>query len=76
MAVRNIHTVFDRGKKRWVNKQQNNPRPLSSHLTKETAVGEGRRIAKRNKVEHIIHYQAGPIQRRNSYGNDPFPPKN
>ncbi|MBY0544383.1 MAG: DUF2188 domain-containing protein, partial [Gammaproteobacteria bacterium] len=27
------------------------------------------------KVEHFIHGKDGKIQERNSYGNDPFPPR-
>lgn len=75
MKTKGIHTVFNSKRNRWVNKREKSSRPLSSHLTKETAVARGRSIAKKGKVEHVIHYQAGPIQKRNSYGNDPFPPR-
>jgi hypothetical protein len=75
MATKGIHTVYDSQRNRWVNKQEKSSQPLSSHFTKDNAVTKGRRIAKKRKAEHVIHYQAGPIQKRNSYGNDPFPPK-
>jgi len=74
MKTKGIHTVFNSTRNRWENKREKSARPLSSHLTKDPAVAQGRKIAKKGKAEHIIHYQDGPIQRRNSYGKDPFPP--
>lgn len=35
----------------------------------------GREAAKHDKSELIIHGKKGVIQERNSYGNDPNPPK-
>ena len=46
--------------------------PLSVS-TKEVAAG--REIAKRLKVEQTIHRADGVITEKNSYGNDPFPPR-
>ena len=48
---------------------------LSRHRTKEVAVATGREIARRLKVEHTIHNEDGEIGEKNSYGNDPNPPK-
>jgi hypothetical protein len=75
MKTKGIHTVYNAERRRWENKKDKSARPLSSHLTRNNAVEKGRRIAKKGRAEHIIHYQEGPIQKRNSYGNDPFPPK-
>ena len=35
----------------------------------------GREIAIRLRVEHSIHREDGAITEKNSYGNDPNPPK-
>jgi Uncharacterized protein conserved in bacteria (DUF2188) len=43
--------------------------------TKRAAEQAGRDTAKRDHVEHLIHNKDGQISGRNSYGNDPFPPK-
>lgn len=66
-----VHTVpTDTG---WANKV--NGEVVSTHHTKETAVERGRTIARRNESEHVIHNQNGQIGEKNSYGNDPNPPK-
>lgn len=39
------------------------------------AVEFGRNIAKKQHTEFFNHGKDGKIQSRDSYGNDPFPPK-
>jgi hypothetical protein len=48
--------------------------PLASR-TKEYAVEAGREVARRLEVEHTIHPSDGTIGEKNSYGNDPNPPR-
>ena len=43
--------------------------------TKQDAVQKGREISKNQGTELFIHGQNGRIQRRDSHGNDPFPPQ-
>ena len=57
----------------WANKQGG--KEISTHRTKEPAKAEGRRHAKRDNTEHVIHKANGIIGEKNSYGNDPCPPK-
>jgi uncharacterized protein DUF2188 len=68
-----IHTVPDPDGKGWANEEDG--KTLSHHRTKEAAVDAGRAAAKREAVEHTIHKLDGTIGERNSYGNDPNPPK-
>ena len=70
-----VHTVpaEGEGRKGWWNKQDGVIR--SRHRLKEVAVAAGRVFAKQDKVEHTIHNEDGQIAEKNSYGNDPFPPK-
>jgi hypothetical protein len=42
--------------------------------TKAEAEDAGRKTAKREETEHLIHKGDGEISERSSYGNDPFPP--
>ena len=70
---RNIHTVPYGDK--WAVKEEGSSIPLGIHGTKKKAVGHGREVAKERGVEHIIHGKDGKIQGRESYGNDPYPPK-
>lgn len=57
----------------WVN--QSEGKELSRHGTKREAVAAGREAARAQQVEHTIHRKDGRIGARNSYGNDPFPPR-
>lgn len=43
--------------------------------TQREAISAGREIAKNQKTELFIHGRDGRIRERNSYGNDPFPPR-
>ena len=66
-----VHTVPNSNS--WVNKQGGVT--ISTHRTKAKAEIEGRRQAKRSETEHVIHKSNGQIGEKNSYGNDPCPPK-
>jgi len=68
-----VHTVPKLEGSGWVNEV--NGKILSRHRTKDVAVEAGREIATRLKVEHSIHRSDGVISEKNSYGNDPFPPR-
>ena len=68
-----VHTVPQYSAVRWANEVDG--KVLSRHRTKEAAEEAGREIAKRLRVEHTIHLQDGEIGEKNSYGNDPNPPK-
>jgi hypothetical protein len=43
--------------------------------TKKEAVEVAREIARNNHSELVIHGKDGKIQDKDSYGNDPVPPK-
>jgi hypothetical protein len=68
-----VHTVPNKEGAGWVNKV--NGEVVSHHHTKENAVDKGASIARGNQSEHFIHKMNGVISEKNSYGNDPHPPK-
>ena len=68
-----VHTTPNPNGSGWVNQENGNI--LSTHRTKENAVERGREIAREQRTEHTIHNSDGQIGRKNSYGNDPNPPK-
>lgn len=43
--------------------------------TQEQAIKAGKTIAERERDELVIHGEDGRIREKNSYGNDPYPPK-
>ena len=70
---KNIHTVPTQDG--WANRRAGGKRASSTHDTKAEAQAAGRAAAKKDGVEHLIHKKDGTIGDRNSYGNDPHPPK-
>ena len=68
-----VHTVPVAERSGWCNKVDG--RVLSRHRLKVEAEAAGREIARRLRVEHTIHLEDGKVSEKNSYGNDPFPPK-
>ena len=70
---KNIYTVLtDDG---WANRREDAKRASSTHATKAEAQATGRTAAKQDGVERLIHKRDGTMGDRNSYGNDPNPPK-
>ena len=43
--------------------------------TQREAIRVGKEIAKNQGSELFVHNKQGQIRERNSYGNDPYPPK-
>lgn len=68
-----VHTVPNPNGSGWVNKVAGEV--ISKHRTKENAVDRGAQEAKHREAEHTIHKKDGTIGEKNSYGNDPNPPK-
>lgn len=59
----------------WAVRGEGNQRDTSKHDTQAEAERAARTIAINQKAEVLIHGENGRIRERNSYGNDPFPPK-
>jgi Uncharacterized protein conserved in bacteria (DUF2188) len=73
MAGKNQHVV--RRDDQWAVRGAGNSRDTSLHRTQAAAERAARDIAINQKSEVVIHGENGRIRARNSYGNDPFPPK-
>lgn len=59
----------------WAVKKAGASRATSVHATQADAIAAGTKIAQNQKTELYIHGRDGRIRERNSYGNDPHPPK-
>ncbi|VVM32509.1 DUF2188 domain-containing protein [Terribacillus sp. AE2B 122] len=70
----NYHTVPDRNNS-WQVKKEGAKRASGSFDTQKEAMDYGKKLAKQNKGEHVIHGRDRRIRERDSYGNDPFPPR-
>jgi uncharacterized protein YdaT len=73
MSGKNQHVV-PHGKD-WAVKGAGNERATSIHGTQSSAERAARTIAQKQGSEVIIHRPNGQIREKNSYGNDPYPPK-
>ena len=59
----------------WAVRREGSKRVSSIHPTQGTAIGQARNQAIREKGEVVIHRPDGTIRDKDSYGNDPHPPK-
>lgn len=59
----------------WNVTRQGSDTPISRHRTQGTAIDTGRGIAQDRGTELVIHRPNGQIRDKDSYGNDPCPPR-
>lgn len=59
----------------WGVRSEHNTRITQKFDTQKEAIAKAREIAINQKSELFIHGENGRIRERNSYGNDPYPPK-
>ncbi|AKG32942.1 DUF2188 domain-containing protein [Salmonella enterica] len=59
----------------WAVRGENNTKDTSHHATQQEAIDAARKIAKNQESELVIHGRDGKIRAKDSYGNDPCPPK-
>lgn len=73
----NVHVVpvkTPTGQK-FVVKEAGNPTPVTRPSTQVKAIDKAIPIAKQNQSDVVIHGRNGAIRDRDSYGNDPNPPR-
>lgn len=73
MAKRNQHVVPHDGE--WAVRGAGSQCASSVHRTQREAIDAAQEIAQNQGSEMFIHGRDGRIRERNSYGNDPFPPR-
>lgn len=73
MSKKNQHVVPHDGN--WAVKGAGNSKATSVYPTQAEAIERAREIAQNQKSELLIHGENGRIREKNSYGNDPYPPK-
>ena len=73
VAKGDISTYNDGGV--WKSKVEGSSRAAHTGGTKAEQQAIGRDMARDRGVEHTIHNLDGKIGSKNSYGNDPNPPK-
>lgn len=59
----------------WAVKGEGNSRATKITSTQKEAIDYARPIAKNQESELVIHRPNGKIRDKDSYGNDPYPPR-
>ncbi|XWN36810.1 MAG: DUF2188 domain-containing protein [Balneola sp.] len=72
-AVKSVHVYPKDGT--WAVRASGSSRDASRYTSKSDAVNRGREIARKRKNGLVVHNRNGKIKFRDSYGKDPFPPK-
>lgn len=72
-AKKDIHVVPHEGG--WATRREGADRVGSVHGTQREAIDAARERAIRERTEVVIHGRDGKIRDSDSYGNDPFPPR-
>ena len=70
---KNQHVVPYNGQ--WAVRGEGNSKVTAITKTQAEAIEIARNIAINQSSELVVHRQNGQIRDKNSYGNDPFPPK-
>ncbi|MDD2992014.1 MAG: DUF2188 domain-containing protein [Pygmaiobacter sp.] len=73
--AKNTHHVVPSSNGGWDVKRGGAQRASVHTETKADAIKVGRVISQRARSEFVIHGMDGKIQRSDSHGNDPCPPK-
>ena len=69
------HHVVPNADGGWDVKKGRSSRASGHFDTKQEAIDAGREISRNQGTEFFIHGKDGKIQRKDSHGNDPFPPE-
>jgi len=73
--ARRTHHVVHNPKGGWDVKRGGGAKSITHTTTKAEAERIGRSISRNQGTEFIIHGLNGRIQRADSHGNDPYPPR-
>ena len=74
MSKKNVHVV-PHSTKGWATRSAGSSRVGGTYSTQGEAIGAARSQAIRERSEVVIHRPNGQIRDKDSYGNDPFPPR-
>jgi uncharacterized protein YdaT len=72
---RDYHVVPNKDRGGWDVKREGAERASSHYDRKTDAMDRGRDLARTNRTELVEHGKDGRIQDSDSYGRDPFPPR-
>ena len=72
---KNVHVTHHQDDDKWHVRSEGASRAAGVYDTKYEAKEAGRTVAENKSGELFVHDMNGQIKERDSYGNDPFPPR-
>ncbi|MCP4522148.1 MAG: DUF2188 domain-containing protein [Cytophagales bacterium] len=75
MGSNNTRHVVPNKNGGWDSKKGGAKKASKHFETKKEAEDYSRDLSRKQKTELVIHRKDGTIQRKDSHGNDPFPPR-
>ena len=72
---KNVHVTYNKDDENWRVRSEGAQRAAGVYDTKAEALNAGRTVAENKSGELFIHNRDGKISDRDSFGNDPNPPK-
>lgn len=75
MGKRKSHHLVPKSSGGWDLKKGGGERSIKHFDTKKEGENYGRNVSRNQGSEFVIHKRDGTIQRSDSHGNDPYPPK-
>jgi len=72
---KNIHVTRRKSEDKWAVIGEGDERASSLHETQGEAIEAGRSITENNRSELVIHDRENRIRDKDSFGNDPCPPR-
>lgn len=75
MSKRKTHHLVPSPNGGWDVKKGGGKRSIKHFSTKDAGEKYGRSLSRNQKSEFVIHKKNGKIQRSDSHGGDPYPPK-
>jgi len=71
-----VHVVKSQSQpNKFVAKVAGDPKPITRPATQAATIAKAIPVAKKNQSEVVIHGRDGKIRDKDSYGNDPVPPR-
>lgn len=73
--TRKTHHVVPNPEGGWNVKKGGAERASKTFASKDGAVSYGRKVSRNSRTELVIHRKDGTIERSDSHGHDPLPPR-
>lgn len=73
--AKQVHVVYNGDIDKFQIKQDGAKRSSGNFDTQYQAIERAKEIAINQREELTIHNMRGEVRQKNSYGNDPYPPK-